>query len=124
MIGPDVVAALDALLSDHPAISVSAKGHAAHANRYVAANGCPIASEPKRTSTANLWVRADSVRHGHLADIAHQEFDHRSFDVIKRNHNLFSEPAFKDCDLIRYQPRDLWQAVRVIFEVAGAGKPA
>jgi hypothetical protein len=99
VIGPDLVAALDSLLSDHPAVSVSTKGHAAHANRYVAANGCPIATEPKRTNTANLWVRADSVRHHRLADISHQPFDHRSFDVSKPNHNLFGERAFKDCDL-------------------------
>jgi hypothetical protein len=122
--GFDLVAALDTLLSDHPAVPVSAKGHAAHANGYVAANGRPIATEPKRTNTANLWVRADSARERRLTDIAHQEFDHRSFDVSKPNHNLFGEPASKDCDLIRYQPIDLWQAVRVIFEVADAGHSA
>lgn len=124
MTGPDLVAALDALLSDHPAVAVSSRGHAAHANRYVAANGCPIATEPKRTNTANLWVRADSVRRLHLADIEQQVFDHHGFDVSKPNHNLFGEPAFKDCDLIRFQPQNLWQAVRVIFEVAGAGQVA
>lgn len=124
MTGPDLVAALDALLSDHPAVAVSARGHAAHANRYLAANGCPIATEPKRTNTANLWVRADSVRHQRLADIEQQVFDHRDFDVSKPNHNLFGEPAFKNCDLIRFQPQDLWQAVRVISEVAGAGSAA
>lgn len=80
MIGPDLVAALDGLLSVHPAVAVSARGHAAHANRYLAANGCPIATEPKRTNTANLWVRADSMRHQHLADIEHQVFENRSFD--------------------------------------------
>lgn len=124
MTGPDLVATLDALLSDHPAVAVSARGHAAHANRYLAANGCPIATEPKRTNTANLWVRADSVRRQHLADIEQQVFDYRNFDVSKPNHNLFGEPAFKDCDLVRYQPQNLWEAVRVIFEVAGAGSVA
>ncbi|PTQ58578.1 hypothetical protein C8J45_1192 [Sphingomonas sp. PP-CE-3G-477] len=124
MIGPDLVAALDALLDDHPSVNVSAKGHAAHANRYVALNGCPIATEPKRTNTANLWVRADSTRRQNLADIEHRLFDHGGFDVSKPNHNLFGEPAFNDCDLIRYQPRDLWQAIRVILEVAGAGQVA
>jgi hypothetical protein len=62
------------------------------------------------------------VRRQNLSDIEHRLFDHSGFDVSKPNHNLFGEPAFKDCDLIRYQPRDLWQAVRVIFEVAGAGQ--
>lgn len=124
MTGPDLVAALDALLSDHPAVAVSARGHAAHANRYLAANGCPIATEPERTNTANLWVRADSVRRQHLADVQQQVFDRRNFEMSKPNHNLFGEPAFKDCDLIRFQPQNLWQAVRVISEVAGAGSVA
>ncbi len=124
MTGPDLVAALDALLNDHPYVNVSARGHAAHANRYVAVNGCPIATEPKRATTANVWVTADSVRRQNLSDIEHRFFDHTGFDVSKPNHNLFGEPAFKDCDLIRYQPRDLWQAVRVIVEVAGSGPVA
>lgn len=55
-----------------------------------------------------------------LSDCDSVFFDHQTFDASKPNHNLFREPGFKDCDLIRYQPADLWQAVRVIAAVAGA----
>jgi len=37
------------------------------------------------------------------------------------NHNLFGEQAFKNADLVRFKVTDLWQAARVLLEVAGEG---
>lgn len=122
MTGTELVRALDALLTDHPAVAVSPKGLVAHANYYVAKNGCRMATEPERAKAANIWVHADPVRRRDLGDIDHHYFHRTGFDASKPNHNLFGESAFKDSDLIRYQPSNLWQGVKVIVEVANSGR--
>lgn len=78
-----------------------------------------MATEPQRKTVANIWVRADSVRRHVLRDCEDAFFDHATFDQSKPNHNLFREPGFKNTDLIRYQPKDLWEAARIVAEVAG-----
>jgi len=113
--------AVRSLLHDHPSISVSEFGHAEHAERYITVNGQPIGFEPARVRFQNLWVRADSVRLWNLKDIDHEDYDHTTFDISKPNHNLFGEPAFKDVDLIRFKITNLWQAVRVVVEIAETG---
>ncbi|MER8899103.1 MULTISPECIES: hypothetical protein [unclassified Mesorhizobium] len=121
MTGEKLREAIRALLTSHPAISVSSNGHATHAERYVASNGAPLGFEPARIKHQNLWVRADSVRASRLSDIISEPYDHSTFAMSKPNHNLFGEPAFKDTDLICFKLTDLWQAVRIITEVAGLG---
>lgn len=121
MTGEELREAIRALLADHPTISASSKGHATHAERYVASNGAPLGFEPARVRHQNLWVRADSVRINRLSDIDCERYDHLTFAVSKPNHNLFGEAAFKDADLICFKVTDLWQAVRIITEVAGLG---
>lgn len=108
-----------ALLSSHPAIAVSTVGHTTHAERYVVDGKFPIAFEPDRVRHQNIWVRADSVRIGRLSDIKNIPHDHKTFSDGKPNHHIFVEPTFKDADVICFQVTDLWQAVRVILEVAG-----
>ena len=56
-----------------------------------------------------------------LADIDSRYYAHADFHVSKPNHDLFGEPAFKEADLVCFKVQDLWQAVRVIAEVAGSG---
>jgi len=113
--------AIRAILSAHPAISMSSRGHAAHAERYVARGKFPIGFEPARVRHQNIWVRADTVRLARLSDIKHVLHDHRTFNHSKPNHDLFAEPTFKDADLVCFQVTELWQAVRVVLEVAGEG---
>lgn len=119
MTGEELRQAIRALLDSHPGVAASKAGHATHAERYLTRDGLPIGFEPERVRFQNLWVRADSVRRHTLKDIEQVFYDHHEFDRSKPNHNLFGENAFKDCDLIRFQVTDLWQAVRVIREVAG-----
>ncbi|WP_164155269.1 hypothetical protein [Sandarakinorhabdus rubra] len=122
MTGAELVAAVTALVEAHPGVIQSGTRHPAHCNLYATHQGAPIATEPSRKTVANIWVRADSVRRHRLAHCEDAFFDHRLFDISKPNHNLFREPGFKDVDLIRYQPKSLWEAVQVIAEVAGLAK--
>lgn len=119
MRGRLLVDAVVSLLESHPDIEQSGKKHPAHCNLYVTKNGVPIATEPGRSQVANIWVRADSVRQLELDKCEHKFFDHATFDQSKPNHNLFREPGFKNADLIRYQPSNLWQAMKVIEEAVG-----
>lgn len=121
MTGEDLRDAIRALLATHPDINVSPVGHAPHAERYLTSGGLPIGFEPERVRFQNLWVRADSVRLHILKDLDQVFYRHAEFVASKPNHNLFGEPAFKDCDLVRFKVTDLWQAVRVVQEVAGSG---
>ena len=98
-------------------------GKLAHAWIYVTRDGQPRAIEPERKHFQNIWVRADSVNIRRLADIRSEAYDHRTFDVSKPNHNLFGEPSFKGVDLICFKVGDVWQAGRVLAEVAGSGRP-
>lgn len=116
--------AIRALMVSHPAIADSPVGHATHAERYLTTRGQPIGFEPERKTHQNLWVRRDSVRMHVLGDLDHLVYDKAGFHESKPNHNLFGEPAFKDCDLIRFRITSLWQAARVIREVAGDGGEA
>ncbi len=116
--------AIRALLTSHPNIAPSPVGHAAHAERYLTKAGQPIGFEPERVRFQNLWVRADGVRRHVLGDIDNVLYQQSDFAVSKPNHNLFGEPAFKDCDLLCFKVTDLWQAARIVLEVAGEGGAA
>lgn len=122
MINENLVAIVTQLVEQHPAIQQSGDRHPAHCNLYATISGQPIATEPERKRVANIWVRAGSVDQSALDDCPSTYFDHGTFDESKPNHNLFREPGFKDTDLIRYQPADVWQAIRVIAAVAGTGR--
>lgn len=124
MTGADLRAAILALLDGHPSVFASPAGHAKHALRYVTAQGVPIGFEPRTVRFQNLWVRADSVRKHRLADIDSRRYAYVDFHDSKPNHDLFGEPAFKDTDLVCFKVKDLWQAARVIAEVAGSGSGA
>ena len=120
MSGPDLIAAIQALIASHPLLGPSPQGHAKHAERYLAGNGAPIGFEPRGKLHHNIWVRADAVRLSRLSGIESKYYDRSTFHISKPNHDLFGEPAFKDADLIQLKIKDLWQAARVILEVAGA----
>jgi len=64
------------------------------------------------------------VRQHRLGAIASRFYLQAAFAVSKPNHDLFGEPAFRDADLICFKVTDLWQAVRVLAEIAGTGGPA
>lgn len=119
MNGESLVAAVTAMVEAHPSITQSGDRHPAHCHLYVTKNGIPMATEPLRKTVANIWVRADSVRRHLLRDCEDTYFDNSTFNQSKPNHNLFREPGFKNTDLIRYRPKDLWEAARIIAEVAG-----
>lgn len=112
---------LCAMLDEHPALSVSAAGHAAHALRYVSRSGLPIALEPERIRFQNLWLRADSVDLAALGDIEHKVFRAASFRVSKPNHDLFGEDGFKGCDLVRFRVTRAEQARRILEAALGGG---
>lgn len=123
--GRKLTPAIRSLLETHPGIAKSRAGHTEHSFRYITRKGAwPIGLEPDRVRFQNLWVRADSVDLSVVDDIAHETYDHDLFDITKPNHSLFGEKRFKNADLIRFKVTELWQAVRVILDVAGeGGKP-
>jgi hypothetical protein len=123
MTAEDLRTAIKALIASHPAIRASAAGHAKHAERYLVANGAPLGFEPERVRFQNIWTRADSVDQDRLRDIPSSYYDHTKFHDSKPNHDLYGEAAFKDADLICFHVANLWQAVRVVAEVAGMEKP-
>jgi hypothetical protein len=111
--------AIRALLTSHPEISPSKAGHNVHAERYRTSDGANVGFEPERTRHQNLFVEARAVRLSRLADIPHHFYSSTDFGVSKPNHNLFHPEAFGMADIVRFEIRELWQAVRVIAEVAG-----
>ena len=124
MTGVELRDAIVALIEAHPGVApskVGVGGRVAHAWIYVTEDGLPLAIEPERVGLQNLWTRCDAVNPRRLSDIPSVAYDHRTFGTSKPNHNLFGEPAFKDADLVRYRIADVWQAARVIMEVAGRG---
>ncbi|RKQ70358.1 hypothetical protein [Oceanibaculum indicum] len=121
MTGEELRDAIRAMLESHPGISVSSAGHVTHAERYVTLAGAPVGFEPKRVEFQNLWVRSDSIRLTRLRDIDHVCYRAENFSESTPNHNLFGEKAFKNADLVRFKVTDLWQAARVLLEVAGEG---
>lgn len=115
-------AAIQAAIESHPHIRVSEARHAKWALRYVADNGKPIALEPRGVRTQTLWVRADSVDPANLGGIELVPKGPGSTAAGgKPNHDLYGEPGFKNTELFACKVTDLWQAVRVVAEVAGAG---
>lgn len=111
--------AIRALLQSHPAISPSKAGHATHAERYRTLDGANIGFEPERVRHQNLFVEASAIRLARLSDIQHQQYFATEYGTSKPNHNLFHPDAFGTVDIVRFEIRSLWNAVRVIAEVAG-----
>lgn len=110
--------AIRELFASHPAINPSPAGHKTHAELYRTTTGLPIGFEPARVKHQNIWVRADSVRSASLGGIDRTDFDHTQFHISKPNHNLFVEQGFKDADLICFKVTNLWDAVRIVAEIA------
>lgn len=110
--------AIRALFASHPAISPSPAGHKAHAELYRTSIGLPIGFEPERKEHQNIWVRTDSVRPTSLGGITRSDYDHSTFHISKPNHNLFGEQGFRDTNLTCFKVTNLWDAVRVVAEVA------
>lgn len=111
------------MLASHPAIKPSAAGHVAHAERYRAANGANIGLEPRGGSHLNIFVERHAVRVARLHDIPHQLYLAAHFQDTKPNHDLFHREAFGEVDIARFKVTTLWQAARIIVEVAGMGAP-
>ena len=122
MTGEELRAAIKAALESHPGIVLSNAGHNAYALRYTGPRGAPIGLEPRGVRHQNIWVRAADVRLNRLADIRVETYDHRDYAASKPNHDLFHDDAFLPSDdLVCFKVTDLWQAVRIIVEVAGTG---
>ena len=120
--GRELGAAVRELLETHPDIKVSTWGHTKHSLRFHAEKASKaIALEPDRVRFQNIWVTADAVDLSRLSDIQHEEYQKNIFNITKPNHSLFGDVYFQDKDLICFKVTDLWQAVRVIIEVAGEG---
>jgi len=111
------------LLTAHPDVSVFDAGHTIHLERYVCINGEAFGHEAERSTKQNLWVRRDGIRFHAVSDIAHRvnTVEARK-SGSKPNHHLFAIPAFKDADLVCFFPANLWDAARIILEVAGTGE--
>jgi hypothetical protein len=121
--GEDLRAAIRVLLDSHANIEPSRAGHVAHAERYRALNGANIGLEPKGARHQNLFVEARAIRLSRLNDIDHKAYAAADYAVSKPNHDLFHADAFGRVDIIRFKVSDLWQAVRILTEVAGDGAP-
>jgi hypothetical protein len=110
--------AIREILAHHPAVKPSPAGHKAYAELYRTDLGLPIGLEPRGKRHQNIWVRSDSVRPTSLKGIDRTDYDHSQFHVSKPNHDLFVEDGFKDADLTCFKVTNLWDAVRVVAEVA------
>lgn len=119
----DLRAAIRALLDSHPEIEPSRAGHVAHAERYRVRNGANIGLETKGARHQNLFVEAGAVSLSRLKDIDHQAYAAADYAVSKPNHDLFHADAFGRVDIIRFKVSNLWEAVRILTEVAGDGAP-
>jgi hypothetical protein len=117
--GEKLSEAIRALLASHPGIFPSNAGHNVHAERYRTNGGANIGFEPERIRHQNLYVEMAAVRLSRLFDITHQQYPVANFETTKPNHNLFHPDAFGNVDIIRFEIHELWQAVRIIAEVAG-----
>ena len=120
MKGEALRTAIRALLESHPNVEPSKAGHVAHAERYRAADGANIGLETRGEGHQNIFVEARAVRVSRLADIRHKEYAAADFRVSKPSHDLFHAEAFSNADIVRFAVTNLWQAVRVVHEVAGA----
>ena len=119
MSGEELCEALRALLESHPNLVRSKAGHVAHAERRRTLDEDNIGFEPERTRHQNLYVEARSVRLTQLSGIKHQRYFAKDYGTTRPNHNLFHKDAFGDVDIIRFEINALWEAVRVVAEVAG-----
>lgn len=105
------------MLAQHPDISEFDGGqsaHTTHLNRFVCKNGERIGHEADRDKQQNIWVHRDAVRFHPFIGYAFE------FKASKHNHHLYASGFFNEGDqLVCFYPRDLWEAARIIREVAG-----
>jgi len=113
--------AIRELLKSHPEIFPSKAGHTVHLERYRTTGNVNIGFEPDRINHQNLYVEAAAVRLTNLIDIQHRLYLACNYHISRPNHHLFHKHAFAEVDILRFQIHELWQAVRVITEVAGTG---
>lgn len=121
MKGDQLRAAILELIDAHPNLNPSPSGNVAYALRFKTGSGLPLAVEPRGKTFQNVWVRANSVNLTNLSGIDKVSYDHTTFGTSRPNHDLYSDPAFKGTDLIRFKVDDVWQAARILFELAGPG---
>ncbi|MBN8185058.1 hypothetical protein [Roseibium aggregatum] len=119
MTGVELRHAVFELVESHPNITPTAER--AHAHMFRTSCGQVIGIEPERVQFQNIFVSASDVDLSRVVDIPHKLYSARDYKESRPNHNLFGADGFDDIDLICFKVTELWQAVRVIFEVAGTG---
>ncbi|WP_149589519.1 hypothetical protein [Tabrizicola flagellatus] len=119
MTGEELRKAVFELLDTHPSIAKTAAHE--HAHLYRTSSGRVIGIEPERIRFQNLWVAKDDVDASRLAGINKKAYQAADYGRSRPNHNLFGNGGFDDVDLICFKVTGIWQAVRVILEVAGDG---
>ncbi|WP_417463568.1 hypothetical protein [Kordiimonas sp.] len=123
-------AGIESLLDCHPHITRKIDGPKVHLIQYRAHNGEPIGHESKLTTMQNLWVRRGAINLSEFADLPiSNDLRKTKIEAAEResgnkrggNSNLFS--LFPKEDLLKFAVRDLNEAARLIFAVAGNGSP-
>ena len=112
--------AVAAMLSTHPLVEPSIAGHNEHAKRFVTVAGAHIGWQDELKTQQNLYVQRDSINLARLVDIPHKIHLSHDFASSMPNHDLFHADSFtKDRDVVAFKVTEVWQAVRVVAEVAG-----
>jgi hypothetical protein len=106
-------------LGSHPLTRISSAGHVGYIERYRTSSGSNLGLETRGKHHQNLFVEASAVRLLRLNDIRHERYFAVDYATNRPNSNLFHSESFGDVDIIRFMLSDLWQAVRVITEIAG-----
>lgn len=118
--GPDLRRAVFELLDTHPTIIKTAEH--LHAHMYRTQSGRIIGIEPELKTKQKLWVCSADIDATGLGGIETRPYHAANYGVSKPNHNLFGKGGFDDADdVTSFKIENLWQAVRVILEVAGRG---
>lgn len=121
---------IKSMLSSHPDIQIEEGGPTVHLKRYRASNGEPIGHEHEHKNMQNIWVRRDAVNIPRLRGLLItkeltrekvQEEEAKAGNKKGANSNLFGKGYFPKEDLVRFAVRDLWEAARILNEVADSG---
>lgn len=115
--------AIRALIVSHPLVRISSAGHVGYIERYRTSMDANLGLETRGKLHQNLFVEASAIRLLRLKDIPHERYFAVEYATNKPNSNLFHRDAFGDVDIVRFMLTDLWQAARIILEIAGTGAP-
>jgi hypothetical protein len=116
-----------ALLQTHPAVSKLddegvRKADTVYMERYAYRSDRGIGHEAHLTTKQNLWVHRDAVQLDALQDIENEiKPGYEKGEAPGRNSNLEQIPGFKYAPLIRFSPKTIWEAARIIHAAAGEG---